>query len=115
MNGLLIPALACFALFVALLVMQELGRRLGRRLLANDPQGARVGLGPMESGVMAVFGLLLAFSFNGAAERYEHRRKLVGEETNAVGTAWLRLDLLPPEQRGPLQESFRGYLGARLD
>jgi hypothetical protein len=47
------------------------------------------------SGIFALLGLLLAFTFSGAASRFDARRGLIIEETKAIGTAWLRLDLLP--------------------
>jgi hypothetical protein len=59
-------------------------------------------------------GLLLAFTFSGAGERFEKRRELIIEETNAIGTAYLRLDLLPADAREPLREKFRQYVEARL-
>jgi hypothetical protein len=34
------------------------------------------------------FELLIAFTFSGAAERFESRRQLIAEEANAIGTAW---------------------------
>ena len=41
-----------------------------------------------------MMGLLLAFTFTGAASRFDQRRELIVQETNSIGTAWLRLDLL---------------------
>jgi hypothetical protein len=64
--------------------------------------------------VFALLGLLLAFTFSGAASRFDVRRQLIVEETNAIGTAYLRLDLLPAEAQALLQERFREYAGARL-
>ena len=46
-----------------------------------------------------MMGLLLAFTFTGAASRFDTRRELIVQETNAIGTAWLRLDLL--QSRAP--------------
>ena len=60
-----------------------------------DPEGAHTGTGPVEGAVFALFGLLVAFSFSGAAERFDVRRQLIVEEANAIGTAYLRIDLTP--------------------
>jgi hypothetical protein len=68
----------------------------------------------VDGAVYGLLGLLVAFTFSGAASRFEERRKLIGEEANAVGTAYLRLDLLPAEAQGPLKEKFRQYLDSRL-
>jgi len=42
-------------------------------------------------------GLLITFTFSGAASRLDHRRDLVINEANAIGAAYLRLSLLPTE------------------
>ena len=101
-------------LFAGILVCLEVGRRLGRRLLQKDPEDARARVGAVEGG-FALLGLLLAFTFSGAASRFDWRRQLIVEETNAIGTAYLRLELLPPANRAALQELFRQYVHARLD
>lgn len=101
-------------LFMGLLVCLELGRRWGTRQLQRDPEGARVGTGAVEGAVFALLGLLIAFTFSGAAERFDGRRHLIVEEANAIGTAWLRLDLLPAESQPALRELFRKYVDSRL-
>src|SRR4029453_18497626 len=63
----------------------------------------------------AVLGLLIAFTFSGAAARFDSRRQLIVEETNNIGTAYLRVDLLPAGARSALRESFRRYLDARIE
>ena len=63
---------------------------------------------------MPCLGLLLAFSFSGAASRFEDRRHLITAETNAIGTAYLRVDLLPADARPAMKELFRRYVDSRL-
>ncbi|MGH9885744.1 MAG: DUF4239 domain-containing protein, partial [bacterium] len=58
---------------------------------------------------------MIAFTFSGAATRFDHRRELIVEEANAIGTAWLRLDLLPEASREEMRAKFRAYLDARLE
>src|SRR6185369_11884510 len=74
----------------------EIGRALGLRGLKGDPGGALSGLGPIEGAIFGLMGLILAFTFSGAAERFDLRKHLIIEEANAIGTAYLRVDLLPP-------------------
>jgi hypothetical protein len=93
----------------------EVGRRAGIRRLASDPDGAHVGTGALEGAVFALLGLLIAFTFSGAASRFDARRTMIQEEANAIGTAWLRLDLLAPGPRAQLQDLFRRYLDSRLE
>ncbi len=101
-------------LFLGMLLSLELGRRFGTRKLAIDPEGARAGSGTVEGAVFALFGLLVAFTFSGAASRFDSRRQLVVEEANDIGTAYLRLDLLPADAQPALRDLFRTYLDSRI-
>ena len=49
----------------------------------------------MEGVIFGLLSLLIAFTFSGAASRFERRRDLIVQEANAIGTAYLRIDLLP--------------------
>jgi len=73
-----------------------------------------VGIGTIEGAVFGLLALLVALTFSGAAARFDTRRQLIVEETNDIGTAYLRLDLLPPSAQPALRESFRQYVGMRL-
>ncbi len=115
MDIIRIVVLFAGGLFLGLLLFQEAGRRLGVRRLAAEPEGARAGLGAVEGAVFALMGLLVAFSFSGAATRFDARRHLIVEEANAVGTAYLRLDLLPADAQPKMRDLFRRYMDERLD
>src|SRR3954470_7110389 len=101
------------AIFASTLILLEVGRRIGVRRRVLDPEGAVAGLGAIESAVFGLMGLLLAFPFSGAASRFDVRRQLIVEETNAIGTAYLRLDLLPTSYQPRLRDDFRSYVDAR--
>jgi len=112
---IVISAGAAFGLFLGMLALLEVGRRLGLKRIALDPDAARAGTGAVDGAVFALFGLLIAFTFYGAAARFDTRRQLVVEEANDIGTAYLRIDLLPAETQPALRESFRKYLDSRLE
>jgi hypothetical protein len=57
---------------------------------------------------------LLAFQFSGAMSRLDTRRQIIVEEANAIGTAYLRLDLITGEMRTELKQRFRDYTDARI-
>jgi hypothetical protein len=97
-----------------MLLLLEVGRRIGIREISRDAGGEQAGVGAIESAVFGLFGLLIAFTFSGAITRFDGRRQLVIEETNAIGTAYLRVDLLPTGAQPALRDSFRRYLEARL-
>ena len=110
----LVALLAGAALFVGMLVFSEIGRRLGVARLARDPEGGLgKGAGTAEAGLFGLLGLLIAFTFSGAAARFEDRRHLITEEANAIGTAYLRLDLLPDDAEPAIRQLFRRYTAAR--
>ena len=110
----LIAALSTAGLFSAMLLFAEMGRRIGVPRLARDASALASGTSAAEGAVFGLLGLLIAFSFSGAASRFEDRRHLIVEEANAIGTAYLRLDLLPAGPRTELQALFRRYLDVRL-
>jgi hypothetical protein len=97
-----------FFLLPAMIVLQQLGHGLRLRR-QTAPQSSAV-----EGAVFALFGLLLAFTFSGAVARYDAHRELVTEERNDIETAYLRLDLLPPQGQPRLRQLFRDYVDSRL-
>lgn len=108
------PIFYTSAIFFFMLLMLELGRFLHRRhRIAGD--AVPEGLGTLESAVFGLFGLLLAFSFSGAVERFSERRSLVVKEANSIGSAWQRLDLLPEKDKQEQKARFRKYVDARLE
>lgn len=101
-------------LFAGMLLMLEVGRRVGIRRRLLDPDGASAGLGALDGAVFGLMGLLIAFTFSGAASRFDRRRDLIVQEANDIGTAYLRLDLLPASAQPALRDSFRRYVDSRL-
>ena len=104
-----------FGLFLGMLLFLEIGRRIAVRRRKEDAGAAGEGIGAVDCAVFALLGLLIAFTFSGASSRFDTRRQLIVEETNDIGTAYLRLDLLPADLQPALRESFRRYLDARIE
>jgi hypothetical protein len=109
------PLLFAVLLFLGMLIFLEIGRRLGVRRRAKESEGERDGLGAVEGAVFALFGLMIAFTFSGAASRFNDKRMLIAEEVNAIETAYLRLQLVSQEVQPVLQELFRQYVDSRLE
>jgi hypothetical protein len=101
-------------LFGGMLAGIEVGYRLGRRRAVAGTRGDETGVSVVDGAVFGLLGLLLAFTFSGAASRFDIRRGLAVEEANDIGTAWLRLDLLPAEDRLALRDLFRTYVDRRI-
>ena len=99
-------------LLAGMIACLEGGYRLGLRQLAAVRYR---NLGAIETAIFALLGLLLGFAFAGATSRFDARRDLVVSEANAIGTAYLRLDLLPSASQPELRRLFRDYLDARVN
>lgn len=114
MNAWVLGSLFAAGAFGGMVVMVEVGRRVRRWRIAHGGGSAGSGLGAVEGAVFALMGLLVAFTFSGAGARLEARRQLIVDEANDLGTAYLRLDLLPPAYRAAQQERVRQYVDLRL-
>jgi len=69
----------------------------------------------LEKSACLVFsGPLLWFSFSGGTSRLDTKRQLIVQEANAIGTAFLRLDLLAASNQPEIRRLFREYLYTRL-
>lgn len=64
--------------------------------------------------MLGLLALLLAFSFSMALDRYEERRHLVVQEANAIGTAYLRSQLLDEPHRARLSQLLVRYTDNRI-
>jgi uncharacterized protein YneF (UPF0154 family) len=93
----------------------ELGYRYGRAELAKNPDRDLQGIGAIENTIYGLLGLILAFTFTGALGRFDMRRQLIVKEANAIGTAYLRLDLLPSSDQQKLRPLYRQYTQLRID
>jgi hypothetical protein len=111
----LIALLSVGGFFGLMVAASEVGWRIGRARLAGHSGGLAKGAGAAEAAVFGLFGLLIAFTFSGAASRFQDRRELISEEANAIGTAYLRLDLLPSDTQPALRELFRKYVDNRYE
>ena len=109
------PLVSTLLLFLGMLIMLETGRRLGIGRRRQETDSDRSNLGTIETALFAVFGLLMALTFTGAASRFNEKRMLIAEEATAVQTAYLRLELLPREQSLGLKDLFRRYVDSRLE
>jgi hypothetical protein len=110
-----IVILLAVGLFLGMLLFLEIGRQTRLRRMQEDSGAPPEGISSIDGAVFALLGLLIAFTFSGATARFDIRRQLIVEETNDIGTAYLRIDMLPAEAQPALRENFRRYLDARLE
>lgn len=108
------PGWLSVVLIVLLLVAAQAGAFLGRRQEPAPTKDVRGLVDSLQATVLALLGLLLAFTFSMAADRYETRRALVLAEANAIGTAHLRALGLPEPAAGAVRAHLVDYVDARL-
>lgn len=114
----IIDTLSLTALFVitgiVVLISSEVGWRLGnyRRKLPQHEREAPVGA--VIGAMLGLLAFLLAFTFGMAATRYDTRKSLVLEEANAIGTTYLRAEMLPEPQRSQIRNRLREYAALRV-
>jgi hypothetical protein len=114
-NPAVVGSIAAAGIFLGILVCLMLGRRLGQRAVARYGAAGVPNSSSLEAAVFALLGLLIAFTFSGALSRFDVRRNQAVDEANAMGTAYLRIDLLPVSTQPPLREAFRKYVDARIE
>jgi len=103
--------------FALLLVGAEAGYR-GRRWLRSRERErplAADGQDHLLSAALGLLALLLGFTFSLALSRHEARRDLVLQEANALGTLWLRVQLLEEPGRSLMAPLLRAYVDERLE
>ena len=74
------PWLFAVLLFGGMLIMLEVGPRLGIRRRPAESEGERGSLGTIEGAMFAMSGLVVAFTFSGAAGRFNEKRALIAVE-----------------------------------
>jgi hypothetical protein len=86
------------------------GSRLGR---VHDDEAQHLGV--IQGATLGLIGLLISFCFSAAMSRFVERQDILVAEANAIGTASLRADLLPPDARARLRDLLRRYTMTRIE
>ena len=96
-----------------ILGLLQVGFVLGRRR-QQTATGKSDGAGAMAGTTLGLLAFMLAFTFNGAAGRFDARKMLVIEEANAIHQAWLRAGFLPDAGRAQARATLREYVDVRV-
>jgi hypothetical protein len=99
--------------FLLLFASIEIGFRGYRWLGARDDHKMG-GQEFLATAVLGLLALLLGFTFSLALNRYDERRALVVQEANAIGTTWLRVQLLDEPYRSEMSGALKQYTDARV-
>jgi len=106
-----------FVLLAVALVGQWLAAYAGdvfRRKVRPLREEERGDLGLVRTAALTLLGLIIGFSFAMAVSRYDQRKNFEEAEANAIGTEYLRADILPPAEAAKLRDLLRSYLDQRI-
>ena len=105
-------------LFVAILLLVHLsvegGYRLGKYWRSRSDKEMEAPVGAMVGATLGLLAFLLAFTFGLAASRFDARRQVLLDEANAIGTCFLRAEMLP-ERQEEVRSLLRKYVDVRLE
>jgi hypothetical protein len=106
----LILVLALFLLWLAAWV----GSRLNKR---SEPmsEDVRADFNVVQGATLTLLGLIIGFSFSMAIGRYDQRKTYEEAEANAIGTEYVRADLLPPADAARVRDLLRRYTDLRIE
>lgn len=105
--------LVALGLIAGVVAAHELGFWLGSLMRSTDePFDRQVAL--VRASTAALVAFLIGFSFSGAASRFIERQDIIVKEANALGTAYLRADVIAEPQRSELKTTLKEYTADRV-
>ena len=110
LNSLLIAGVLFFSMAVAM----EAGYRIGRIRTRSASDAARTHVNAIQASLLGVLALLLGFTFSLALQRFDKRSEAVVDEANAIGTTYLRAQLLPNSVRSEARKLLQNYVDYRV-
>jgi hypothetical protein len=96
--------IAC-VLFISMVLAVELGYRVGLRKSHATNDAAEEHVNGIQASILGIPALLLGFTFSLSLQRFDTRSDAVVNERNAIGTAYLRAQLLPAPLNVDAQKS----------
>jgi hypothetical protein len=110
-----IPLWCFFVVVIVLSILTvEFGYRFGRWRLAHKSEEQETPVAAMVASILGLLAFMLAFTFSMASSRFDARRQVVLEESNSIGTTYLRSQLLPEPQRSEIANRLRQYTANRV-
>ncbi len=106
--------LIAIVLLGCMVLVGELGYRLGYRGRQTRNELTRTQIISIQAATLGLLSLLLGFTFAMALSRFEYRKQMVVQESNAIGTASLRAQFLPTSRDAEVGKLFRRYVEIRL-
>jgi hypothetical protein len=110
-----VPLWGILAWIIVLLCLGlEGGFRFGKWRKQRAPDEKEQVAGAIVASILGLIALVLGFTFSLAAQRFDARRMGVLDESNAIGTTWLRTRFLPEPQQSQSDRLLREYVELRV-
>ena len=106
-----------FIVFGVALVVQGIAAFTGdflRKHTQRFKEGERHDFSTIQAATLTLLALIVGFTFSMAVTRYDQRKNLEEAEANAIGTEYLRADLLPDDLGARTRDLLREYLAQRI-
>jgi len=113
MNPMDFPLLVLILSFVLLFFAAYVGDLLRSRVLPLKEEG-RDDFGVVLGATLTLLALIIGFSFSMAVSRYDERKNYEEAEANAIGTEYVRADLLPARDALRVRELLKKYVDQRV-
>lgn len=113
MNPMNLPLLVLALSFVLLFLAAYVGDLLRNKVLPLKEEG-REDFGVVLGATLTLLALLIGFSFSMAVSRYDQRKNYEEAEANAIGTEYVRADLLPAGEAVKVRELLKKYVDQRV-
>jgi len=91
-----------------------LSARIGSSIRRRPGEDIRDDFGVIQGATLTLLGLVVGFSFSMAMSRYDQRKNYEAEEANAIGTEYVRAQLLPAADAEKVRALLRSYLDQRV-
>lgn len=101
-------------LFVVIMIFNEIGFQAGRIIQARTDDEIKSLTGSIQASILGLLALLLSFTFSMSMQRYDNRSLALIDEANAIGTAILRVQLLPGHYQQQAHDMLREYVELRI-
>jgi hypothetical protein len=106
-----------YILFAAAVVAQWFAAHVGEFIRTRRPvpkEDQRQDFDIVRTATLTLLALIIGFSFQMAISRYDQRKTYEEAEANAIGTEYVRADLLPAEDAAKLRGLLKNYLRQRI-
>jgi len=115
----LLDKMPLWGVFVASIVVTflaiELGHRAGQRGRERRTGKKEIQAGPFVAATLSLLAFMLAMTFTTVDSRFNELKHVVLDEANAIGTVYLRADLLPEADGADVRQLLHDYAAVRIE